>query len=107
MPYGNLKLANDPLPSMLYIPIYVMIDKPTHRLNGLYSHVVVLLTRDGAGIPHYIHRLPHMHTHFPILRVLVKGLKSTNSFFLKFFTYPVKYIRENLASQETFRTFTG
>lgn len=92
---------------MLYIPIYVMIDKPTHRFNGLHSYVTILFTRDGAGIPHYIHRLPHTHTHFPILRVLVKGLKSTNSFFLKFFTYPAKYIRENLAPQEMFRTFTG
>ena len=107
MPYGNLKLANDPLPSMLYIPIYVMIDKSTYCFYGLYSHVATFFTRDGAGIPHYIHRLPHTHIHFSILRVLVKGLKFTNSFFLKFFTYPAKYIRENLAPQEMFRTFTG
>lgn len=84
-----------------------LIDQSTHPYGGLWSIVSRRSTRDGAGVIHYIHRLPHIHISFPILRVLVKGLKYANSFFLKFFASPAQYIRENLATQEMFRIFTG
>ena len=83
------------------------IDQSTHPYGGLWSIVSRRSTRDGAEIIHYIHRLPHIHTYFPNLRVLVKGLKYANPFFLKFFASPAQYIRENLATQEMFRIFTG
>ena len=100
VPYGDLKLANDPLPSMLYI----LISMTLWWFNCFFPRDV---HRVGAGIPRRVNYLPHIHTHFPILRVLVKGLKPTNSFFLKFFASPAQYIRGDLAPQETFRIFTG
>jgi hypothetical protein len=61
------------------------IDQSTHPYGGLWSIVSRRFARDGAGVVHYIHRLPHIHTSFPSLRALVKGLKYAISFFSKIF----------------------